>query len=38
VLLGPPGEGAHADIEWVSVSGTVACARALAEIALDFCG
>jgi acetylornithine deacetylase len=38
VLLGPPGEGAHADIEWVSVSGTVACARALAQIALDFCG
>ena len=38
VLLGPPGEGAHADVEWVSVSGTVACARALAEIALDFCG
>jgi acetylornithine deacetylase len=38
VLLGPPGAGAHADIEWVSVSGTVACARALAEIALDFCG
>ena len=38
VLLGPPGEGAHADVEWVSVSGTVACARALVEIALDFCG
>jgi acetylornithine deacetylase len=38
VLLGPPGEGAHADDEWVSVSGTIACARALAEIARDFCG
>ena len=38
VLLGPPGDGAHADEEWVSVSGTVACARALAEIARDFCG
>ncbi len=37
VLLGPPGEGAHADDEWVSVSGTIACARALAEIARDFC-
>ena len=37
VLLGPPGEGAHADVEWVSVRGTIACARALAEIALDFC-
>ena len=35
---GPPGEGAHADEEWVSVSGTVACARALVEIARDFCG
>ena len=30
--------GAHADVEWVRVSGTVACAPALAEIALDFCG
>jgi acetylornithine deacetylase len=38
VLLGPPGEGAHADDEWASVSGTVACARALVEIARDFCG
>lgn len=38
VLLGPPGDGAHADEEWVSVSGTIACARALAEIARDFCG
>ena len=38
VLLGPPGEGAHADDEWVSVSGTVACARALVEIGRDFCG
>jgi acetylornithine deacetylase len=38
VLLGPPGDGAHADEEWVSVSGTVACARALVEIARDFCG
>ena len=38
VLLGPAGEGAHADKEWVSVSGTVACARALVEIGRDFCG
>jgi acetylornithine deacetylase len=37
VLLGPPGEGAHADDEWVSVSGTLACARALVEIGRDFC-
>ncbi len=38
VLLGPPGEGAHADDEWVSVGGTIDCARALVEIARDFCG
>ena len=38
VLLGPPGAGAHADDEWVSVSGTVACAKALVETARDFCG
>lgn len=38
VLLGPPGEGAHADDEWVSVSGTLACARALVEVARSFCG
>ena len=31
------GEGAHADVEWAGVSGTIACARALAEIAADFC-
>jgi acetylornithine deacetylase len=37
VLLGPPGGGAHADVEWASVSGTISCARALAEIARDFC-
>lgn len=36
VLLGPPGEGAHADDEWVSVSGTLACARALVEITRSF--
>jgi acetylornithine deacetylase len=36
VLLGPPGEGAHADDEWVSVSGTNACTRALVEIAKEF--
>jgi acetylornithine deacetylase len=33
VLFGPPGAGAHADDEWVSVSGTIACARALEAIA-----
>jgi di/tripeptidase len=38
VLLGPPGEGAHADDEWVSVRGTIACARALVEIARGIAG
>jgi acetylornithine deacetylase len=38
VLLGPPGDGAHAAEEWVSVSGTLACAEALTEIARSFCG
>ncbi len=38
VLLGPPGNGAHADDEWASVSGTLACARALLEVARDVCG
>jgi acetylornithine deacetylase len=38
VLLGPPGEGAHADDEWVSMRGTLACARALLEIARDVAG
>ncbi len=36
VIFGPPGDGAHADDEWVSVSGTLACARALLEIAREF--
>ena len=38
VLLGPPGAGAHADEEWVSVDGTIACAGALLEIARAFAG
>lgn len=28
----------HAREEWVSLPGTVACARALTAAALDFCG
>lgn len=35
VLFGPDGEGAHADTEWVSLSGTVACARVLIRTARD---
>ncbi|CCG02590.1 M20/M25/M40 family metallo-hydrolase [Blastococcus saxobsidens] len=29
VLLGPSGEGAHAEVEWVSISETIACADVL---------
>jgi acetylornithine deacetylase len=38
VLFGPDGDGAHAREEWVSLAGTVACARTLTATALDFCG
>jgi acetylornithine deacetylase len=37
VLFGPDGDGAHAAVEWVSVSGTVACANVLTAAAMDFC-
>jgi acetylornithine deacetylase len=37
VLFGPDGDGAHAREEWVSLPGTVACARALVAAAMDFC-
>ena len=33
VLFGPGGEGAHADVEWVSLTDTVDCARILTEAA-----
>jgi acetylornithine deacetylase/succinyl-diaminopimelate desuccinylase-like protein len=36
VLFGPGGEGAHADVEWVSLTDTVDCARILTGTALDF--
>ncbi len=29
VLFGPDGDGAHADVEWVSITGTIAVAEAL---------
>ena len=38
VLYGPPGDGAHANTEWVSISGTIQCARTLTAVAVDFCG
>jgi acetylornithine deacetylase len=37
VLFGPDGDGAHADVEWVSVPGTIACAQALTAAARSFC-
>lgn len=37
VLFGPDGDGAHADIEWVSLAGTVTCARVLTAVAASFC-
>ena len=38
VLYGPDGDGAHADVEWVSLTGTVTCARVLTSAATEFCG
>ena len=37
VLYGPEGEGAHADIEWVSRSGTRTTTDVLTQLARDFC-
>jgi acetylornithine deacetylase len=37
VLFGPDGDGAHAKTEWVSISGTIQCARTLRDAAADFC-
>ncbi|MBV9583171.1 MAG: M20/M25/M40 family metallo-hydrolase [Chloroflexi bacterium] len=37
VLFGPSGVGAHAEVEWVSLSSSIACTRALANVARRFC-
>jgi acetylornithine deacetylase len=37
VLFGPGGDGAHATVEWVSLSDMVACAETLTAVAADFC-
>jgi acetylornithine deacetylase len=37
VLFGPNGDGAHAEVEWVSLAGTVACTRTLIATARSFC-
>lgn len=38
VLLGPAGEGAHADVEWVDLDSVAMTARILARSVVDFCG
>jgi acetylornithine deacetylase len=38
VLYGPDGDGAHADVEWVSLEGTRTCAAVLTATALAVCG
>jgi len=37
VLYGPEGDGAHADTEWVSRSGTTTATTVLTRLAQDFC-
>ncbi len=37
VLFGPSGEGAHAEVEWVSVPDTIAVARTLVRAGAAFC-
>ncbi len=37
-LLGPAGEGAHAAVEWVSLSSTLDCVLTLVRAAEQFCG
>lgn len=38
VVFGPDGDGAHAEVEWVSRSGTLACTQTLIATAVRFCG
>lgn len=37
VLYGPAGEGAHADVEWVSLNATRTCASVLLALSQEFC-
>ena len=37
VLYGPEGDGAHANTEWVSRSGTITATTVLTQLAQDFC-
>ena len=38
VLFGPEGDGAHADVEWVSRAGTDTTATVLTRLATRYCG
>jgi acetylornithine deacetylase len=38
VLFGPGGEGAHAQVEWVSIDDTETVARTLVDVAARICG
>lgn len=38
VILGPDGEGAHADVEWVDLPSATRTVNALIGIIIDFCG
>jgi acetylornithine deacetylase len=37
VILGPTGDGAHADVEWVDLDSCLACAEMYEAIAREFC-
>jgi acetylornithine deacetylase/succinyl-diaminopimelate desuccinylase family protein len=37
VVFGPGGEGAHADVEWVSIADVERCTAALLSVASEFC-
>jgi acetylornithine deacetylase len=37
VVYGPAGDGAHAEVEWVSVTSLRNCARVITAVAVDFC-
>jgi acetylornithine deacetylase len=38
VVFGPGGEGAHADVEWVSVADVERCVAVFLSVATEFCG
>jgi acetylornithine deacetylase/succinyl-diaminopimelate desuccinylase-like protein len=37
VVFGPGGEGAHADVEWVSIADVERCAEVFLSVAAEFC-